>query len=161
MVKYQTQIIRLLLCLVAFFLIGCSPQVTQPSDSSPLPETTLQTHEATSAESSMDIQQRQYYYARDDVAQYIHLYGTLPDNYITKAEAEERNWTPQDSTYVVGGDRFGNHERLLPTALGRQYYEADVQAGYTHHRGPECIVYSNDGLIYYTDDHYDSFEQLY
>lgn len=103
----------------------------------------------------------QAYYDRDDVALYIHTYNDLPPNYITKDQADDMNWSPQDREYVVGGDRFGNREGLLPRAQGRQYYEADVQAGYTDHRGPERIVYSNDGLIFYTDDHYDSFSQLY
>ena len=102
-----------------------------------------------------------FYYDVDDVASYIHQFGRLPDNYITKQEADQRGWSTQDDTYVVGGNRFGNREGKLPTEKGRQYYEADIQAGYTHHRGPERIVFSNDGLIFYTDDHYDSFEQLY
>ena len=60
----------------------------------------------------------------------------------------------------IGGDKFGNREGLLPKEDGRQYYECDVnyQGGY---RGAERIVFSNDGLIFYTDDHYNSFTQLY
>jgi len=60
----------------------------------------------------------------------------------------------------IGGDTFGNREGLLPKADGRKYYECDVnyEGGY---RNGERIVYSNDGLIFYTDDHYESFEQLY
>ncbi|WP_276648398.1 ribonuclease domain-containing protein [Trichococcus flocculiformis] len=60
----------------------------------------------------------------------------------------------------IGGDCFGNREGLLPKKSGRTYYEADIDydGGY---RGAERIVYSNDGLIFYTDDHYESFEQLY
>ena len=62
---------------------------------------------------------------------------------------------------MVGGDSFGNREGQLPKKSGRRYYEADLKAGYTNHRGPLRLVYSNDGLIFYTQDHYDSFEQLY
>lgn len=101
------------------------------------------------------------YYALEDVADYLHLYGHLPGNYIRKSEAERRGWSPEDTDYVVGGDRFGNREGKLPKKAGRQYYEADIQAGYTHHRGPQRLVYSDDGLIFYTADHYETFEQLY
>ena len=61
---------------------------------------------------------------------------------------------------LIGGDYFGNREGLLPEEDGRDYFEADVNydGGY---RGAERLVYSNDGLIYYTDDHYDSFQQLF
>ena len=102
-----------------------------------------------------------YYYLKDDGIAYIHQYGHLPQNYISKREAEQQGWTPRDTTYVVGGNRFGNREGQLPKKKGRQYYEADVQAGYTDHRGPQRIVYSNDGLIFFTDDHYQSFQQYY
>ena len=60
----------------------------------------------------------------------------------------------------IGGDRFGNREGKLPIKEGRQYYECDInyEGGY---RGSERIVYSNDGLIYYTKDHYENFVLLY
>ncbi|MCR8968510.1 ribonuclease domain-containing protein [Facklamia sp. 7083-14-GEN3] len=107
------------------------------------------------------LSENEVYYSVEEVAAYIHQYQKLPPNYITKSQAEQRNWTTSDKEWVVGGDRFGNREGKLPKASGRQYYEADIQAGYSHHRGPERLVYSNDGLIFYTDNHYDSFEQLY
>ena len=109
-----------------------------------------------------DIKYGEHYYERDDVAAYIHLYEELPHNYITKEEADDIDWEVDDeSGLVVGGNKFGNRERLLPEAAGRQYYEADLVEGYTTHRGPSRLVYSNDGLIFYTDDHYESFTQLY
>lgn len=103
----------------------------------------------------------EYYYSVQEVSAYIHSFQDLPDNYITKAEAEAMDWSPKDPVWVVGGDPFWNREGLLPEAPGRRYREADIQAGYTSHRGPERLVYSNDGLIFYTDDHYDSFQRLY
>lgn len=100
-----------------------------------------------------------YYNTKDDVALYIHLYDRLPLNYITKAEAEEIRWTIS-SGLMIGGDRFYNREGLLPNKEGRIYYECDVDySGNT--RGPRRIVFSNDGLVYYTDDHYESFTLLY
>ena len=108
-----------------------------------------------------------YYSSEEEVALYLDTYGELPYNYITKEEARELGWVASEGNlwevtdeYLIGGDRFGNREGLLPEESGRQYYEADVnyEGGY---RGPERLVYSNDGLIYYTDDHYDSFTLLY
>ncbi|MBO5428366.1 MAG: ribonuclease [Peptococcaceae bacterium] len=107
------------------------------------------------------------YTSPDDVAEYLHFYGHLPDNFITKNEARNLGWDSQVGNLdevapgmSIGGDTFGNREGLLPKADGRKYYECDVnyEGGY---RGEERIVYSNDGLIFYTDDHYKSFEQLY
>ena len=107
------------------------------------------------------------YTSPEDVAEYLHFYGHLPDNFITKNEARDLGWDSQAGNLdevapgmSIGGDTFGNREGLLPKADGRKYYECDVnyEGGY---RGGERIVYSNDGLIFYTDDHYESFEQLY
>ena len=61
----------------------------------------------------------------------------------------------------IGGDRFGNYEGLLPDAPGREYHECDIDTLHAASRGAKRIVYSNDGLIYYTEDHYESFILLY
>lgn len=102
------------------------------------------------------------YYSKENVSAYIYAYKRLPDNYITKDQARDIGWEPDDkSGLVVGGDRFSNREGLLPSKEGRTYYEADLAEGYTSHRGPVRLVYSNDGLIFYTNDHYNTFERLY
>jgi guanyl-specific ribonuclease Sa len=100
------------------------------------------------------------------VAQYLALYGHLPQNFITKEEARKLGWNggslePYAPGKSIGGDRFGNREGLLPTAKGRQYYECDIDTMGADSRGGKRIVWSNDGLIYYTDDHYESFTLLY
>ena len=101
------------------------------------------------------------------MAAYIHEFNELPPNYLTKDEAEALGWDNSEGNLwevtdgmSIGGDFFGNREGLLPKKSGRSYYEADIdyEGGF---RGAERIVYSNDGLIFYTDDHYESFEQLY
>lgn len=107
-----------------------------------------------------------YYYAKDDVALYIHTYGHLPDNFITKKEAEELGWSGGSVEkyapgMAIGGSRFGNYEGLLPEAEGRSYTECDIDTEGASSRGAKRIVFSNDGLIYYTGDHYESFELLY
>ena len=103
---------------------------------------------------------------KDDVALYIHTYGCLPPNYITKSEARDLGWEGgglDDYAYgmCIGGDRFGNYEELLPDAPGRKWTECDIDTLHQDSRGAKRIVFSNDGLIYYTDDHYESFELLY
>ena len=103
---------------------------------------------------------------KDNVALYIHLYGKLPSNYITKEKAESLGWSGGSvERYAegkcIGGSRFGNYEGKLPKKSGRTYYECDIDTLGESSRGAKRIVYSNDGLIYYTDDHYESFELLY
>ncbi len=106
------------------------------------------------------------YTAKDDVALYIHLYGKLPSNFITKKEAQKLGWEggslePYAPGKCIGGSRFGNYEGLLPEAEGRFYTECDIDTLGAQKRGAKRIVFSNDGLIYYTEDHYESFELLY
>lgn len=106
------------------------------------------------------------YTSREDVALYLHLYGRLPSNFITKQEARGAGWEggslePYAPGKCIGGDWFGNHEGLLPEKDGRTYQECDIDTLGADSRGAERIVYSNDGLIYYTEDHYGSFELLY
>ena len=106
------------------------------------------------------------YWTKDDVALYIHLFGRLPKNYITKSEAQSLGWTggslePYAPGCSIGGGYFGNYEGLLPTKKGHTYTECDIDTRGARSRGAKRIVFSNDGLIYYTDDHYESFTLLY
>lgn len=106
------------------------------------------------------------YTSKEDVALYIHTYGHLPDNFITKKEAQALGWSggslePYAPGKCIGGSRFGNYEGLLPEKEGRVYTECDINTLGADKRGAERIVFSNDGLIYYTGDHYESFELLY
>ena len=101
------------------------------------------------------------------IVNYLSIYGELPENFITKAEAKALGW---DSRYnyvgdvapgkSIGGDRFGNYEGLLPEAKGRTWYECD--ANYRgKKRGAQRVLFSSDGLYYYTDDHYQTFTQMF
>ena len=106
------------------------------------------------------------YDKKDDVALYIHLYGHLPSNYITKKQAQALGWPggslePYAPGKCIGGDYFGNYERLLPVKQGRTYHECDIGTLGRSSRGAKRIIYSNDGLIYYTGDHYEHFTLLY
>lgn len=118
----------------------------------------------TEAEAAIDYDG--YYYSKDEVALYIYTYGCLPANFVTKAEAEDAGWSGGSvEKYIpdaaIGGNRFGNREGLLPDAPGRTWTECDINTHGASGRGAERIVFSNDGLIFYTADHYESFEQLY
>ena len=106
------------------------------------------------------------YTSKEDVALYIHLYGELPSNFITKKEARALGWSggslePYAPGKCIGGDRFGNHEGNLPNVRGRTYYECDIDTLGKKKRGAKRIIYSTDGQIYYTEDHYSTFELLY
>lgn len=117
--------------------------------------------------SEINIKENGRYSSAKEVAKYIYEYGKLPLNFITKKEAEQLGWKSDEGNLwdvtdkmSIGGDYFGNREKKLPSKSGRKYFECDVNynGGF---RGAERIVYSNDGLIYYSDDHYETFTQLY
>ncbi len=121
----------------------------------------------TKGESTQGVEEGKNYSSKDEVAEYLHKYKELPPNFITKKEAGALGWKSSDGNLwevtekaSIGGDVFGNREGLLPKKKDRVYYECDInyQGGY---RGAERIVFSNDGLIFYTSDHYESFEELY
>ena len=107
------------------------------------------------------------YTSKDDVAAYIHEFGHLPQNFISKTKAKKAGWVAKEGNLdevlpgmSIGGSEFYNDEGLLPDAPGRTWTECDIN--YTGgFRGAERIVFSNDGLVFYTDDHYKTFEQLY
>lgn len=149
-------------------------QSTAAADNAPSAEaaqsTTADTSAATpeTAEGSQpeSLQEDGTYSSRDDVALYIHTYEHLPGNFITKKEARELGWSGGSvEDYApgksIGGDHFGNYEGLLPEKSGRSYTECDIDTLGSSGRGAKRIIFSNDGLIYYTDDHYASFTLLY
>lgn len=116
--------------------------------------------------SAYPVQEDGWYGEMEEVAVYLACYGTLPDNFLTKREAQALGWQSSRGNLwdvapgrAIGGDRFGNYEGLLPDAKGRVWTECDVgyDGGY---RGGERVVFSSDGLIYYTGDHYASFDRI-
>lgn len=121
-------------------------------------------------EEGLTVDEDGIYTSKEEVALYLHLFGKLPSNYITKKEAESLGWKQKEGRagqldaaapgMSIGGDRFGNYEGLLPDEDGRKYFECDINY-VSGNRGAERIIYSNDGLIFYTGDHYNTFEQLY
>ncbi len=127
---------------------------------------TLTEPDTTAPDIAQAIDEDGSYCSKDDVALYIHTYGKLPKNFITKSEAEKLGWEGGSveryaKGCAIGGDRFGNREGQLPKKNGRYYTECDIDTLGKSSRGSKRIVFSNDGLIYYTDDHYETFTLLY
>ena len=133
-----------------------APQETEaPKEEEPAPE-----------DPDWQLDEHGSYTSKVDVALYIHTYGHLPENFITKKEAEALGWNGGSLEEFapgkcIGGTYFGNYEGLLPEKKGRTYHECDIDTLGKKSRGAKRIIYSNDGLIYYTDDHYESFRLLY
>lgn len=118
-------------------------------------------------EPTLEIEKDGSYTTKEDVSLYLITYGKLPKNFVTKKEAREMGWKAGKGNLQkvckgcsIGGDVFTNSQKVLPRKKGRVYYECDINY-YGGYRGKERLIFSNDGLIYYTDDHYRSFELLY
>ena len=164
MQKKLSPILALLLALVAAFFgyTGLTDDAAAPSE----PVSIVQDVTEAVADAGDTIDPDGSYTSKDDVALYLYTYGELPSNFMTKKEAQTLGWPGgglDDYAYgmCIGGDRFGNYEELLPDADGRTWTECDIDTLHANSRGAKRIVFSNDGLIYYTDDHYESFELLY
>ena len=103
---------------------------------------------------------------KQGVDEYLVIYNRLPSNYITQTIASALGWkgslgnlsTVSPGT-TIGGDIYQNKEGKLPSAAGRVWYEADINynGGY---RNSERILYSNDGLIFVSYDHYKTFYEI-
>ena len=168
----------LLALVMALTLVGCGDlndvtviiskgnEQPQQEQQEMLPEEGDETPDAPEDGADAAIDEDGSYTSKEDVALYIHTYGHLPENFITKKEAQALGWNggslePYAPGKCIGGSRFGNYEGLLPAAEGRTYTECDIDTLGADSRGTKRIVFSNDGLVYYTGDHYESFELLY
>lgn len=149
--KLTKKCIALLLSLILALgmLTACSPQSSSEN-----------------ASAQPTISEDGQYSSKDEVALYLHIYGHLPDNYITKDEAYALGWKSEGTLDEVapgksiGGDYYGNYEGVLPEVAGREYHECDIDYE-SGNRNGKRLVYSDDGNIYYTEDHYNTFEHLY
>jgi guanyl-specific ribonuclease Sa len=179
-VKYSPLLFLILLAVVVVFfwktqpaLDGGALNLTAGETSSPSPEdgdlTLLEdadTAENADAAESAALAEDGSYTSKEDVCAYLIAYGHLPSNFITKKEAQAAGWEggslePYCPGKCIGGDYFGNYEGKLPSAKGRTWTECDIDTLGASSRGKKRLVFSNDGLIYYSGDHYESFELLY
>lgn len=123
--------------------------------------------EKENAKNEPKINKEDEYTSKEEVAAYLHKYGHLPKNYLTKSEAKKLGWSSQKDNLgqvapgcAIGGNAFGNREGLLPNSEGRSWKECDINTR-DGKRSTERLVYSSDGLIYYTADNHKTFQQLY
>lgn len=185
--KKNLHLLSVLLLLTIFFLTGCTPTQKDILPEAPAEAITQETknpqediaeedipdlsEEEDSGEEipldSPSVSEEGTYTSKEDVAAYLHEYGHLPSNYLTKKEAKALGWVSSEGNLdevapgmSIGGDYFGNYEGTLPEADNRDYHECDIDFDGTY-RNSKRIVYSDDGLIYYTEDHYETFELLY
>ena len=157
----RNKLIRLFVLLLAVILLmsGCTASASGKNKKNKATPTPTLVPEATVTPGPMD--------AAQELADYIFEHGELPENYIRKQEAERLGWDNRYN-YVsdvapgksIGGDYFGNYERQLPVVKGRKYYEADCfyNGG---KRNAFRIIFSNDGHVWYTEDHYNTFVELF
>ncbi len=132
----------------------------------PAPAAQEQTQTAAPRATASPVSEDGAYFDKDRVALYIHLYGRLPSNFINKDEARKLGWEGGSVEKfapgrAIGGDHFGNYEGVLPDKQGRRYTECDIDTRGASSRGAKRIVFSNDGLVYYSSDHYETFTLLY
>ena len=163
----KISVILLLIALAVAAVTGCAKaSLNSVSETAGEFLTQSQTN-VTETEEHESIDENDTYTSKDEVALYIYTYGHLPGKYIPKKEAEKLGWVSSRGNLAevapgksIGGDRFGNREGLLPEKSGRKYYECDIDY-VSGTRNAKRIIFSNDGLVYYTEDHYESFEKLY
>lgn len=157
------KLLSILICLgiSLFAFTACQQDAIHDSDDK------IYAAETKTAETEQaDIAEDGSYTSKEDVSLYIHTYDKLPGNFITKKEAKKLGWSGGSlESYApgkcIGGDYFGNYEGILPEVDGREYHECDIDTLGAKKRGAKRIIYSNDGQIYYTEDHYETFTLLY
>lgn len=162
----KRKLTALLLLLALLLSLTACGDAAQTIDTVQQAAQTVQEIAAAQEEETPAIEEDGTYTTKEDVARYIHTYGHLPDNFITKKQAQALGWEggslePYAPGKCIGGSRFGNYEGTLPEKDGRTYTECDIDTLGAEKRGGKRIVFSNDGLIYYTEDHYETFELLY
>lgn len=156
----KTKIFQKIALLLSVVLIVCSLSFVLSSCA------LTSSHRPADASESADIREDGNYSSKEEVAGYIHKYGKLPDNFITKSEAKSLGWDSKKGNLwdvapgkSIGGDKYSNYEETLPVKKGVKYFECDInyRGG---HRGAERIVFSSDGHVYYTNDHYETFSEV-
>ncbi len=144
--------------ILALLLIICSVLIASSCGADPR-------EEGMQEETQAAVEENGSYDSKEDVAEYLSIYKKLPKNYITKKEAKKLGWhggsvEKYAPGKAIGGGYFGNYEKRLPEKKGREYRECDIDTLGKKKRGPKRLIYSNDGLIYYTGDHYRTFEKM-
>ena len=161
----KRSIVILVTAVMALCLTACGSGVSSSGNSTA--STSSASIASAQASAGVTVQEDGEYTDKDSVALYIHTYGHLPSNYISKTKARKAGWVSEKGNLwdvlpgkSIGGSEYHNDDGHLPDAAGRRWTECDIDyAG--GRRNAKRIVFSNDGLVFYTDDHYNTFEQLY
>jgi len=156
----------LVTALALGLMAGCTMQDKAPKGQETSSVITADGASQSPADQKDTLDKNGVYTSKEDVALYIHTYQALPPNFITKQQAQSLGWKggslePYAPGKCIGGSKFGNYEGLLPSKKGRTYTECDIDTLGADDRGSKRIVFSSDGLIYYTEDHYVTFTLLY
>ena len=186
--RYAGILLAVVVAVLCVLLMGCAGHAKSSGESSSQPSASQsaqnesaesaakqetsgkaeKSEQDTAAKTAVKVAENGTYTSKDEVAAYIYEFGHLPSNYITKDEAEDAGWKTGGRSLdevcpgkSIGGDKFSNREGKLPKAKGRTWTECDIDYHGEKSRGAKRIVFSNDGLIYYTGDHYKTFELLY
>lgn len=148
------------LSLFTLFLIACAPLDLE------IEKSTTDERASEATEEITTVTKGENYDTAQEVVDYLDAYDELPPNYLTKQEARELGWEAREGNLwevapgkSIGGDYFGNFEELLPKESGREYHEADIEYE-GGRRNAKRLIYSNDDLYFYTEDHYESFKEL-
>ena len=168
--KINKVLMAILLLALSLSLSSCNTKSI--SATKDVNETIIVTNEKNNIVNDSKLDEFASYTSKDDVALYIYTYKKLPQNFITKKEAKKLGWDSSKGNLdkvakgkSIGGDVFGNYEKQLPVIDGRKYYECDIDFN-GKKRNAKRIIYADDfdesiGFIYYTEDHYKTFERLY
>ena len=161
--------------LVSVFLVACSTPTVSSDDSDEIERISSDTEKTTFSSSVATksiyeaVEKSGLYTTKDSVAAYVCKFDKLPSNYVGKNEGQSLYESKTGNTFskwnfnpwttlgvMIGGDVFDNREGLLPSG---SYHEADVDYS-AKNRGTKRLIYQSDCVIYYTADHYETFNKL-
>ena len=168
--------------LFSVFLVACSTPTVSSDDSDEIERISSDIEKTTSSSSVATksiydaVEESGLYTTKDSVAAYLCKFYKLPSNYVGKNEGkslyesktgntfEKWNFNPWITLGVmIGGDVFYNYannpDNYHSTLPEGDYREADVDYS-AKNRGTKRLVYQSDCIIYYTADHYETFNKL-
>lgn len=168
--------------LFFIFLVACSTPTVSSDDSDEIERISSDSEKTTSSSSVATksiyeaVEESGLYTTKDSVAAYLCKFNKLPSNYVGKNEGkslyesktgktfEKWNFNPWTTIGVmIGGDTFNNYannpDNYHSTLPEGDYREADVDYS-AKNRGTKRLVYQSDCIIYYTADHYETFNKL-
>ena len=157
--------------LFSAFLAACSTSTVSSDDSDEKSSSSVEQSSLSVATKSIyeAVEESGLYTTKDSVATYLCKFDKLPNNYVGKDEGISLYESKTGNTFskwnfnpwtmlgmMIGGDVYDNHDGQLPSG---NYHEADVDYS-AKNRGTKRLIYQSDCVIYYTADHYETFDKL-